>query len=229
MLIDKIANRNPYKSTNPTEKFIFSVGLLIFLTYMNNYYLDILNIIFINIFLIKLVKIKMRELYNLYKVVLFFMFMTTLSLIFIGKDFISLNIHVFSSIGAMYFLFCTTPVTQIAEVMLNFKIPRIIVELFLLIYRFIFLFVEIKNQMINSQNTRLGNMSLKILYKSFGLLVSNLFNKILILSEKTNTSVNSRLGSEFIFLRSQYKTESKFKYFFVYLIILIVVGVYDKI
>ncbi len=229
MLIDKIANRNPYKSTNPTEKFIFSVGLLIFLTYMNNYYLDILNIIFINIFLIKLVKIKMRELYNLYKVVLFFMFMTTLSLIFIGKDFISLNIHVFSSIGAMYFLFCTTPVTQIAEVMLNFKIPRIIVELFLLIYRFIFLFVEIKNQMINSQNTRLGNMSLKISYKSFGLLVSNLFNKILILSEKTNTSVNSRLGSEFIFLRSQYKTESKFKYFFVYLIILIVVGVYDKI
>ena len=179
MLIDKIANRNPYKSTNPTEKFIFSVGLLIFLTYMNNYYLDILNIIFINIFLIKLVKIKMRELYNLYKVVLFFMFMTTLSLIFIGKDFISLNIHVFSSIGAMYFLFCTTPVTQIAEVMLNFKIPRIIVELFLLIYRFIFLFVEIKNQMINSQNTRLGNMSLKISYKSFGLLVSNLFNKIL--------------------------------------------------
>lgn len=229
MLIDKIANRNPYKSTNPTEKFIFSVGLLIFLTYMNNYYLDILNIIFINIFLIKLVKIKMRELYNLYKVVLFFMFMTTLSLIFIGKDFISLNIHVFSSIGAMYFLFCTTPVTQIAEVMLNFKIPRIIVELFLLIYRFIFLFVEIKNQMINSQNTRLGNMSLKISYKSFGLLVSNLFNKILILSEKTNTSVNSRLGSEFIFLRSQYKTKSKFKYFFVYLIILIVVGVYDKI
>lgn len=229
MLIDKIANRNPYKSTNPTEKFIFSVGLLIFLTYMNNYYLDILNIIFINIFLIKLVKIKMRELYNLYKVVLFFMFMTTLSLIFIGKDFISLNIHVFSSIGAMYFLFCTTPVTQIAEVMLNFKIPRIIVELFLLIYRFIFLFVEIKNQMINSKNTRLGNMSLKISYKSFGLLVSNLFNKILILSEKTNTSVNSRLGSEFIFLRSQYKTKSKFKYFFVYLIILIVVGVYDKI
>ncbi len=229
MLIDKIANRNPYKSTNPTEKFIFSVGLLIFLTYMNNYYLDILNIIFINIFLIKLVKIKMKELYNLYKVVLFFMFTTTLSLIFIGKDFISLNIHVFSSIGAMYFLFCTTPVTQIAEVMLNFKIPRIIVELFLLIYRFIFLFVEIKNQMINSQNTRLGNMSLKISYKSFGLLVSNLFNKILILSEKTNTSVNSRLGSEFIFLRSQYKTKSKFKYFFVYLIILIVVGVYDKI
>lgn len=229
MLIDKIANRNPYKYTNPIEKFIFSVGLLIFLTYMNNYYLDILNIVFINTFLIKLVKIKMRELYNLYKVVLFFMFMTTLSLIFIGKDFISLNIHVFSSIGAMYFLFCTTPVTQIAEVMLNFKIPRIIVELFLLIYRFIFLFVEIKNQMINSQNTRLGNMSLKISYKSFGLLVSNLFNKILILSEKTNTSVNSRLGSEFIFLRSQYKTKSKFKYFFVYLIILIVVGVYDKI
>ena len=75
MLIDKIANRNSYKSTNPTEKYIFSVGLLIFLTYMNNYYLDILNIIFINIFLIKLVKIKMRELYNLYKVVLFFMFM----------------------------------------------------------------------------------------------------------------------------------------------------------
>lgn len=229
MLIDKIANRNPYKYTNPIEKFIFSVGLLIFLTYMNNYYFDILNIIFINIFLIKLVKIKMRELYNLYKVVLFFMFMTTLSLILMKNEFIKLNIHIFSSVGVMYFLFCTTPVTQIAEVMLNFKMPRIVVELFLLIYRFIFLFVEIKNQMINSQNTRLGNMSLKISYKSFGLLVSSLFNKVLILSEKTNTSVNSRLGSEFIFLRNQYKTKSKFKYFFVYLIILIVVGVYDKI
>lgn len=229
MLIDKIANRNPYKYTNPIEKFIFSVGLLIFLTYMNNYYFDILNIIFINIFLIKLVKIKMRELYNLYKVVLFFMFMTTLSLILMKNQFIKLNIHIFSSVGVMYFLFCTTPVTQIAEVMLNFKMPRIVVELFLLIYRFIFLFVEIKNQMINSQNTRLGNMSLKISYKSFGLLVSSLFNKVLILSEKTNISVNSRLGSEFIFLRSQYKTKSKFKYFFVYLIILIVVGVYDKI
>ena len=229
MLIDNIANRNPYKCTNPMEKFIFSVGLLIFLTYMNNCYLDILNIIFINIFLIKLVKIKIRELYNLYKVVLFFMFMTTLSLIFIGKDFISLNIHVFSSIGAMYFLFCTTPVTQIAEVMLNFKIPRIIVELFLLIYRFIFLFVEIKNQMINSKNTRLGNINLKISYKSFALLLSNLFNKILILSEKTNISVKSRLGTEFIFLGNKYKTKSKFKYFFLYLMILVVAGVYDKI
>ena len=229
MLIDKIVNRNPYKYTNPIEKFIFSVGLLIFLTYINNYYLDILNIVFINTFLIKLVKIKMRELYNLYKVVLFFMFMTSISLIIMGNDFLRLNIHAFSSVGAMYFLFCTTPVTQIAEVMLNLKMPRIIVELFLLIYRFIFLFVEIKNQMINSQNTRLGNMSLKISYKSFGLLVSSLFNKVLILSEKTNTSVNSRLGTEFIFLRSQYKTKSKFKYFFVYLIILIVVGVYDKI
>lgn len=224
MLIDEIANRNNLKKINPMEKFIFSMGLLIILTFCDNYWIHILNIIVINIFLIVLVKISIKELIRLYKAVLFFIILTNISFILNGENSLILTLKAIDSISIVYFMFCTTPVTQMAFIMRNLKFPKIIIELFLLIYRFIFLFTEVKNRFVMSQKSRLGYKNLKTSYKSIALMVSNMFYKMFVYSEKSSVAVKSRVGGEFIFWEEKFEKNKNFRYIYLYLF-LIIVGV----
>lgn len=80
-----------------------------------------------------------------------------------------------SSVSCLYFLSFNTPVTDILAVMEACRVPRLITELMLLMYRFIFLLLETASAMILSQDSRLGNRDLRTALRSRGAMISMLF------------------------------------------------------
>ncbi|WP_310603321.1 cobalt ECF transporter T component CbiQ [Anaerosporobacter sp.] len=62
----------------------------------------------------------------------------------------------FASITCLYFIALTTPVIDMIQVFRSLHIPKIVIELMYLIYRFIFLLLETGNAIIVAQDCRLG-------------------------------------------------------------------------
>lgn len=228
VIIDNIANRNPLKKIDPMEKFIFSIGLFITMQFCDNCSIHIINTIFLVVFLIILVKISAKELLRLYRGVVAFILFTNIIFILNGTDWILVTLKAIDSITIMYLLFCSTPVTHITLVMAKLRFPKIIQELFLLIYRFIFLFMAIKDEFAISQKSRLGYRNLKTSYRSIALIASNLFHKVFVYSKKINMAVESRLGRDFIFFSESFEKNKKFRLAYIYLITISVVIFYDK-
>lgn len=80
-----------------------------------------------------------------------------------------------ASVSCLYFLSFNTPMPDILEVLRSIHCPRLILELMLLIYRFIFVLFEIAAAISTSQKSRLGNISYRTSLKSFSALACALF------------------------------------------------------
>lgn len=77
-----------------------------------------------------------------------------------------------SSVSCLYFLAFTTPMTDILEVLRKLHCPKLLLELMLLIYRFIFVLQNVASAISVSQECRLGKKDYKTSLKSFGMLGS---------------------------------------------------------
>jgi cobalt/nickel transport system permease protein len=94
--------------------------------------------------------------------------------------------------SCLAFLALTTPMNELFSVLDSFKIPKIVLELAMLMYRYIFLFLDEAIEMYHSQQTRLGYSSLKKTYKSMGMLASNLFIRTWMKGEQAYIAMESR-------------------------------------
>lgn len=94
--------------------------------------------------------------------------------------------------SCLAFLALTTPMNKLFSVLENFKIPQIVLELAMLMYRYIFVFLDEAINMYHSQETRLGYSNMKKTYKSMGMLASNLFIKTWVKGEQAYMAMESR-------------------------------------
>ncbi len=94
--------------------------------------------------------------------------------------------------SCLTFLALTTPMNKLFSVLEGFKIPKIVLELAMLMYRYIFVFLNEAISMYHSQETRLGYTSIKKAYKSIGMLASNLFIRTWIKGEQAYMAMESR-------------------------------------
>ncbi|MHB1404632.1 MAG: cobalt ECF transporter T component CbiQ [Desulfitobacteriaceae bacterium] len=105
-------------------------------------------------------------------------------------------VHIFvKSLGAvscLYFLALTTPMTEIITVLGKMRVPVIITELMVLIYRFIFVFMEIATTIRRAQSSRLGYVSMKSSFRSLSQLFSALFGKVFLKSNELFDTMASR-------------------------------------
>jgi cobalt/nickel transport system permease protein len=112
------------------------------------------------------------------------------------KDGFNLGFLVFSrilgSFACLSFLALTTPMNDIFSILENMKIPKVVVEIAMLMYRYIFVFLEELENMYNSQQTRMGYGNLKNSFRSLGLLVSNLFIRTWVRGEQIYITMESR-------------------------------------
>lgn len=95
----------------------------------------------------------------------------------------------FSALG---FLSLTTPIAEILNDLKKIKIPKIFIEIALLMYTIIFVFLDQIKIMTNAQKTRMGYNGLKNSYRSLGLLITNLFFKSLEKSDNLQYALDSR-------------------------------------
>lgn len=114
----------------------------------------------------------------------------------ITVDGFNLGLLVFARImggfSCMAFLALTTPMTELFSVLETFKIPKIVLEIAMMMYRFIFVFLDEALNMYHAQQTRLGYHSMRSSYKSLGILASNLFIRTWIKGERAYISMESR-------------------------------------
>lgn len=73
-----------------------------------------------------------------------------------------------ASVSCLYFLSLSTPVPDLLEVLRKLHCPKLLVELMLLVYRFVFLLLDTASAISTAQNCRLGNRDWKTSLRSFG-------------------------------------------------------------
>ena len=103
------------------------------------------------------------------------------------------------------------------------RFPKIFREMFLLIYRYIFLLFVNKERLKNAQEVRLGYSSFKNGMKSFPMLVVAILKKTYYYNLNSIKAVESRLGKEFIFSHRKHK---KIGFEIIFAIIIIAINLY---
>lgn len=77
--------------------------------------------------------------------------------------------------SALYMMSLATPVSELVLVLQRLHLPRLLVELMNLIYRYIFILIDVSEQMQIAAKARLGCHSFRQSCKSFAQIAGNLF------------------------------------------------------
>lgn len=202
LIIDKYAYTNRLTNLNPMVKFFFAIGSLFIAIVLNNIYINFF--IFITMFILTTIiaKIPIRDCFKLYIVPIIFLIFSIIPILIsisknndflyfinfgkyyfgIDKKTINISIATFlraiACISSTYFLALTTPVNQLIKILKKLKVPNSIIELIILTYRFIFIFLEESKEIYMAQEMKYGYYGKKNSIKSFGLLIRTLFMRV---------------------------------------------------
>lgn len=212
-ILDDYAHNNGLKDTNVNLKVLFSISTMIVCLVSTSPFIPLTITFFMFFLIIFLAKIPFKFYLKFISIPLFFGFLTFIFMsIFFGtsepwfnigifnlavyKDGLNLGFLVLARIigcfSCLGFLALTTPMNEIFLVLEHIRIPKIIIEIATMMYRYIFVFLDESKKMYNSQQTRLGYSSFKNTYKSLGLLASNLFIRTWSKGEQLYITMDSR-------------------------------------
>lgn len=88
---------------------------------------------------------------------------------------LGLAVTAMGAVSCLYFLALSTPVTDFLGVLERLRFPAFLIELMLLVYRFIFLLMETADSVMTAQDSRLGNKDFRTAVRSFGEMASAVF------------------------------------------------------
>lgn len=202
LIIDRYAYNNRLTDTNPNLKFgLVSVSLILAIAFKNNY-LNVSIFIIMSILSTLVADIPLKDYFKLLKIPSAFLILSILTiLVSISKENIFLYSFTFfhnyigvaessletglklfttviASISATYFLSLTTPIVDIIKVFKKIRIPDVLIELLILIYRFIFIFLEESKAIYHSQELRFGYISFRKSIQSLSLLIRSLILRV---------------------------------------------------
>lgn len=211
--IDYIAHTNNLRKINSNIKMIGSFLLMIIVILLNQPIVSILITLSLAIILLGVAKVPVRFYFKFISIPFGFSLITCIFLVFffgtgpvifdtgifnimIRSDALELGIATFfrtlACFSCLGFLSITTPIAEILHSLSTFKIPKILIEIALLMYNIIFIFLDQVEVMSNAQKTRLGYNGVNNSYRSLGLLVTNLFFKSLDKGEQLQQALDSR-------------------------------------
>ncbi len=84
-----------------------------------------------------------------------------------------------SAVSCLYFLTLTTPLTDILAVLRYIRCPALVIELMFLMYRFVFVLLELASSIQRAQQCRLGNKDFRTSLRSIGLMSAVLLQRAL--------------------------------------------------
>ena len=136
-----------------------------------------------------------------------------------------------ASLSSMYFLSFTTPVNDVVYVLETIKCPKEITELFMLIYRFIFIVLNMAQSISIAQNCRLSQRTFKTRINSMALMLSSVFvlsyNKSLFMY---NAMLSRCYSGDINFLNKKYINSRKFMFLAVFIVFTVVlISVLERI
>lgn len=211
--IDYIAHNNKLADTNAYLKVIVSLILMIVTLVLDNLILDSFVFLLMSVLVVGVARISLKSYIKFLTIPIAFAIITCVFLLFffgngelifdtglwgIGITQSSLDLAIstfcrcFACFSCLGFLTLTTPIADLLQCLYKVKIPVIFIEIALLMYNTIFIFLDQLSTMKNAQETRLGYVGTKSTYKSLGMLFTNLFFRSLDKSETLQCSLDSR-------------------------------------
>lgn len=196
--IDNIAHTNRLRYINPKLKVIFVILSLIVCVFSQSVIVPLIIATTMIILTLFIAKVPPKIYLGLLSAPIVFGIITVIMMGFIygnGDIIYSLNIlgfkigfsryginmgllvfsRMLGGVSSTLFLIFTTPMTELFYVLKDLKIPDILLELTMMVYRYIFVLLDELIRIENAQKTRLGYKDLKTTYKSLGILASSLF------------------------------------------------------
>ncbi|MEA4925204.1 MAG: cobalt ECF transporter T component CbiQ [Syntrophomonadaceae bacterium] len=85
-----------------------------------------------------------------------------------------LILKVFAAVSALMMLVLSTPSAEIIHVLRKMHVPKLIVELMHMIYRHIFILIDVFINMKNAAESRLGYIDIKTSWQTFGSIAGNM-------------------------------------------------------
>lgn len=194
--IDKLCYQSKLRYENAQMKFAFSMITLLFCVINRSIVIASIILIVNGILTVKKGRIPFSRYIHFMTVPLVFLLLSTIAIIVniqhvpldlfaipIGNWYLTgsttaciyafqLILTALSAVSCLYFLSMTTPIPDILNVLRKLHFPKLMIELMLLIYRFIFVLLNTANAIATSQNSRLGNKNYRTSVRSFGMLGS---------------------------------------------------------
>lgn len=183
--IDKLAYSSKLRYKDPSLKAFLSIGILLICVITRSNIVSLVTLLFMGSITLFYNNISLVYYIKLLTIPLLFLLLSTIAIIFsitthpldlfsikIGSHYLSVSISsallasnliltALGSISCLYFLSLTTPFTDLLSVLAKIHCPFIIMELMLLIYRYIFVLLDISLTIQTAQKSRLGNKNFK--------------------------------------------------------------------
>jgi cobalt/nickel transport system permease protein len=105
---------------------------------------------------------------------------------------LTIFLRVEGAISCLFFLVLTTSIMDLSMILRRARVPQVLIEISLLIYRYIFVFLEVAAQMTTAQTMRMGKGGWIKKIRGLALLASNLFIRMLEQGERTFVAMNAR-------------------------------------
>lgn len=218
LLIDKYAYTNNLTNLKPQIKVGISISLLTISMIVSNILALICIMALTSISIVCIAKISLKSYIRLLKIPIYFLvigiLVNTINICFDSESLIYsvsiFNVYIgisnqsietslyillrsMSCLTCVYFFILTTPFNQLLSLLKIIHIPDTVIELTMLVYRFIFIFLEEVSDIIKSQQLRFGYIDLKTSYRSIGLLVNLLFKRLIKRYEDMSISLDMKL------------------------------------
>ena len=97
-----------------------------------------------------------------------------------------------AAVSCLFFLSMTTPVPQVLRVLRRLRVPAVLTEVALLVYRDVWVFVDTVRSIRAAQASRLGYSSLRSSYRSLGMLAATLFGQALQRARTMDSGLRAR-------------------------------------
>ena len=211
--MDYIAHHNELSEFNPYIKLFITIITLVVTLVLDNLYFDVIIFVIMSVVILTIAKINYKSYLKFLSIPMAFLVITCLFLLFFfGKGQViyetglwgivvtegSLHYCVYTFMRVMGCLPClgflalTTPIAKVLHCLGTLKVPKIVIEIGLLMYNTIFIFLNEIDTMQKAQETRLGYHSYTTSFKSLGALVSTIFLRSLDKSETLQFALDSR-------------------------------------
>ncbi|MDR0470406.1 MAG: cobalt ECF transporter T component CbiQ [Nitrososphaerota archaeon] len=213
--LDRSAYTNTLAKNSPITKTFFALSALIISVSAPTFIVPVVVFIICTILVLGLAKVRARLYFNLF---VYPTYMLALSCIFLAlffgsgatlleiqfpwftwsifKSGLSMSITTFlrveGALSCLFFLVLTTSITDLCVLLRRIRMPQVMVELSMMIYRYIFLFLEISEQMSLAQTLRLRRSGWLNRIRALSMLIGSLFIRVLDQGERTLAAMNAR-------------------------------------
>jgi cobalt/nickel transport system permease protein len=186
--IDTSANLNRWRKKSLAEKALLAIGMLLLAVALPSWPADVLVAVIMILATVAGARVPFTLWWKAMTAPIGFLVLAVLTLLFQVRAFpfsigfaphglalaFRLGLRAFAGLTCLLFLALTTPAADLTGGLRRIGVPAEIVEMALLMYRFVFLLTDTAEAMNAAQAARLGHITYRSHMKSLSLLIVNL-------------------------------------------------------